>query len=110
MNENLEKYRLENTRGVLVVTLDQFAFAVIDNYSTKYNVFSIEENNDYYVLKGFDPYYKCGYIYTLLLEKERCNLNELMYEIFWQINEINKDKKKDILKLLKEELDIEDDE
>ena len=110
MNEILEKYKLKDTRGVLVVTLDQFAFAVIDNYTSNYNAFSIEEDNDYYVMKGFDPYYKCGYIYTLLLEKERYDLNELMYEIFWQINEINKDKKKDILKLLKEELDVEDDE
>lgn len=108
MSKNLEKYKIKDTHGVLVVTLDQFAFAVIDNYTKKYNVFSIEENNEYYIIKGCDPYYKCGYIYTLLLEKERYDLNDLMYEIFWQINEINKDKKKEILKVLKEEFDIED--
>jgi hypothetical protein len=106
-DKDLEKYKLKDTHGVLVVTLYQFADAVIKNYTINNAFSSVDEYDDYYVLKAHEPYYKCGYYYTLLLEKEISNLNDLMYEIFWQIDEINKEEKRKILKKLKEELDIE---
>lgn len=106
MNENLEKYQLENTRGVLVVSFEEFADAIIKNFKDIYS--NIEEFDKYYALKGNDPKVKFGYYYTLLLDKDECSWVELMYEVLWQMNEIHKEEKKKILNKLKEELDVED--
>ena len=108
MNENLEKYQLENTRGVLVVSFEEFAAAIIRHFKDVNVMFNVGEFDKYYVLKGNDPKVKFGYYYTLLLDKNECSWDEIMYEVLWQMNEIHKEEKKKILNKLKEEFDVED--
>lgn len=109
MNEILEKYRLKNTHGVLVVSFKKFADAIIRNFKDVYCFFNIAEFDKYYALKGNDPEVKFGYYYTLLLDKDKWSWSELIHEVLWQMNEIHREEKKKILNKLKEEFDVEDD-
>ena len=97
MNEDLEKYKMEHTCGVLLVNDYEFAKAVVDNYLRGYNKFDIKEFDKYYALNANHPNVKYGYYYTLLLEKDKCSLINLIPEIIWQMNEIHREEKKKIL-------------
>lgn len=108
MNEILEKYQLRETRGVLVVSIEEFADAIIRKFEDFYSFFGIVEFDKYYALKGNDPKVKFGYYYTLLLDKNKYSWFELMHEALWQMDRAHKEEKKKILNKLKEELDVED--